>query len=146
MNELSFRFIEIEGFRHFYSIACPRFDYSSKVTITRDIYKLYLEEKKKLKSFLFKSSQTICLSMDTWTSLQNVNYMVIAAHFIDSEWVLHKNMLSFCQVANDKRETIGRAIENCLLEWGIDKIFTIIVDNASSNDVAISYVKRRLKS
>ncbi|KAL0541492.1 hypothetical protein IC582_021537 [Cucumis melo] len=72
--------------------------------------------------------------------------MVITTHFIDSEWVLHKKILSFCQVANHKGETIGRAIESCLLEWGIDKIFTITIDNASSNDVAISYVKRRLKS
>ncbi|KAL0536304.1 hypothetical protein IC582_025248 [Cucumis melo] len=72
--------------------------------------------------------------------------MIITTHFIDYEWVLHKKILSFCQVANHKGETIGRAIESCLLEWGIDKIFTITVDNASSNDVAISYVKRRLKS
>ena len=99
-----------------------------------------------MNSFLLKSSQRICLTTDTWTSLQNVNYIVITTHFIDSEWVLHKKILSFCQVANHKGETIGKAIKSCLLEWGIDKIFTITVDNASSNDVAISYVKRRLKS
>ena len=58
----------------------------------------------------------------------------------------HKKILSFCQVANHKGETIEKTIESYLLEWGIDKIFTNIVDNASSNNVAISYVKRRLKS
>ena len=67
MNELSFRFVEIECFRHFCSIACPRFDVLSRVTIiARDIYKLYLEEKKKLKSyFSLKSSQRICLTTST---------------------------------------------------------------------------------
>ena len=85
MNELSFRFDETEGFRHFYSIACFRFDVPSRVTIARDIYQIYLEEKKKLKLFLLKSSQEICLTTDTWTSLQNVNYMVITTYFIDSE-------------------------------------------------------------
>lgn len=29
-----------------------------------------------------------------------------------------------------------------MLEWGVDRIFTIIVDNVSSNDVPIDYMKR----
>ena len=28
-------------------------------------------------------------------------------------------------------------------DWGIDKNFTVTVDNASSNDVAISYLKKK---
>ena len=32
-----------------------------------------------------------------------------------------------------------------LLQWEIDHIFTIIVDNASSNDVAIEYHMRKTK-
>ncbi|KAG8497237.1 hypothetical protein CXB51_008430 [Gossypium anomalum] len=36
-----------------------------------------------------------------------------------------------------KGESIGMVIEKCLLNWGIDKLFTVTVDNASSNDVAI---------
>ncbi|XP_022871746.1 zinc finger BED domain-containing protein RICESLEEPER 2-like [Olea europaea var. sylvestris] len=35
-------------------------------------------------------------------------------------------------------------IETCLQDWGIEKFFTITVDNASSNDVAIAYLKRKL--
>jgi len=57
-----------------------------------------------------------------------------------------KKILNFCQVANHKGETIGKVIECCLLEWGIDKVFSITVDNASSNDGAISYIKKRLRS
>ncbi|GMI87890.1 DAYSLEEPER [Hibiscus trionum] len=34
-------------------------------------------------------------------------------------------------------------IENCLLSLGIDKIFTITVDNASSNDVAVNYLRKK---
>jgi len=85
IDELPFKFIENEGFRHFCSVSCPKFDPPSRVTVARDIYQLYLEEKKKLKSFFVSNSQRICLTIDKWTSLQNVNYMVINAHFIDSE-------------------------------------------------------------
>ncbi|KAL0551937.1 hypothetical protein IC582_011030 [Cucumis melo] len=72
--------------------------------------------------------------------------MVLTAHFIDSYWVLHKKNLNFCQVANHKGVTIGKLIESCLLEWGIDKVFSITVDNASLNDGEISYIKKRLRS
>ena len=54
--------------------------------------------------------------------------MVITAHFIDDDWNLHKRILNFCQIANHKRDTIGRAIEKCLEGWGIDRLFTKIVD------------------
>ncbi|TYK01651.1 zinc finger BED domain-containing protein RICESLEEPER 2-like isoform X3 [Cucumis melo var. makuwa] len=66
--------------------------------------------------------------------------MVITAHFIDDDWNLHKIILNFCQVANHKGDTIGRAIEKCLEGWDIDRLFTVTVDNASSNDVAIAYL------
>jgi hypothetical protein len=42
-------------------------------------------------------------------------------------------------------ETIGQIIENYLLEWGIDKLLIVTVDNASSNNVTISYLKNVMK-
>ena len=36
-------------------------------------------------------------------------------------------------------------VESCLLKWGIDRLLTITVDNVSSNDVAIDYVKKKTK-
>ena len=56
MDELSFKFVENEGFKLFCSNACPTFDPSSRVTIARDIFKLYLEEKKKEVERFFSSS------------------------------------------------------------------------------------------
>ncbi|BAF04054.2 Os01g0170400 [Oryza sativa Japonica Group] len=41
-------------------------------------------------------------------------------------------------------EDIGKSLENCLAEWGIDKVFTITVDNASANNNAIKYMRRVL--
>uniref|UniRef100_A0A2N9GDD9 HAT C-terminal dimerisation domain-containing protein n=1 Tax=Fagus sylvatica TaxID=28930 RepID=A0A2N9GDD9_FAGSY len=42
-------------------------------------------------------------------------------------------------------ETIGKVVEKCLKEWGIDIVLTITVDNASFNDVAIDYLRRKMK-
>jgi len=114
--------------------------------ITRDCFKLYLEESRKLKTFLKKSCVRVCLTTDTWTSIQNLNYICLTAHFIDEDWKLHKRILNFCLIENHKGDTIGKAIEKCLLEWGIEKVFTITMDNASANDTAVGFLKKRLKN
>ncbi|XP_022894049.1 zinc finger BED domain-containing protein RICESLEEPER 2-like [Olea europaea var. sylvestris] len=72
--------------------------------------------------------------------------MVVTAHFIDRTWKLHKRILSFSVVPNHKRETIVKIIETCLLDWGIECVGTITVDNANTNDAAIVYVKNKLKN
>ncbi|KAF5443414.1 hypothetical protein F2P56_035970 [Juglans regia] len=142
VDKLPFRFVEGEGFKKFMLVVQPRWNgIPSRVTVAKDIFKLYLREKDKLKSAL--KGQRICLTTDTWTSVQNFNYLCLTAHFIDEDWKMHKRIISFCKVENHKDETLGKKIEMCLLEWGSPKIFTITLDNASSNNEAISYIKRK---
>ncbi|KAK3212241.1 hypothetical protein Dsin_016947 [Dipteronia sinensis] len=86
LDELPFSFVEGEGFREFCSVACPKFGPPSRRAVARDIYQLYLDEKESLKRLFTTSRQRVCLTTDTWTSLQNVNYMVVKSHFINSEW------------------------------------------------------------
>ena len=87
----------------------------------------------------------MCLTTDTWTSIQNLCYMSLTGHFIDDDWKLHKRILNFCQVEDHKEETIGRKIEMCLREWGINGIFTLTVDNASSNGATIKFLENVTK-
>ncbi|KAL4291279.1 hypothetical protein GQ457_14G015580 [Hibiscus cannabinus] len=68
--------------------------------------------------------------------------MCLTAHFIDDTWKLHKMIINFCPIAGHSGELIGRAIEKCLLEWGLKRILTVTVDNASSNDLAVKYLKQ----
>ncbi|KAK9271914.1 hypothetical protein L1049_002280 [Liquidambar formosana] len=143
VDELPFRHVEKEGFRSFCAVLEPRFTLPCRTTVARDCMKLFYERKGKLKKALKK--QRVCPTTDTWTSIQNLNYMCLTAHWIDADWNLQKRILNICLVLNHKGETIGKHVEKCLLEWGIDKIFTITVDNASSNDGAIRYLKRKTK-
>ncbi|KAI5348766.1 hypothetical protein L3X38_001653 [Prunus dulcis] len=144
-DELPFSHVEGTRFREFLKEAQPRFDLPYRTTIIRDVWDLYQEEKAKIKSVLTHNAQRVSLTTDTWTSIQNINYMALMAHFIDDDWVLHKRILNFCVIHNHKGDTIGRLVEACLNAWGIDKIFTISVDNASFNDGCISYMKKRLE-
>jgi hypothetical protein len=81
LDELPFNFIENQGFKSFCKVMPPRFDVSSRLMIWRDCLKIYLVEKEKLKKAL--KDQRLCLTTDTWTSIQNINYMCLTAHWID---------------------------------------------------------------
>lgn len=143
IDELPFRHVKKKGFRNFCLVMEPKFFVPSRITIARDCLNLFLDEKQKLKKVLRKQRE--CLTTDTWTSIQNLNYTCVTGHWIDNDWNLHKRILSFCIVPNHKDETISKQLNKCLQDWGIDKIFIIIVDNASSNDGAIAFLKRRTK-
>jgi BED zinc finger len=117
LDELPFSFVEREGFKKFVAAACPRFHIPSRWTITRDCFDLYLVEKTKLKSYLRSNSQIVCLTTDTWTSLQKMNYMCLTIHFIDNDWKLNKRILSFCPISGHSGKEIGMAVERCLLDW-----------------------------
>ncbi|KAK9733116.1 hypothetical protein RND81_04G044500 [Saponaria officinalis] len=123
IDGLSFRFVEKPGFKRLMSVTCPSFRIPSCITIARDVYKLYLSEKTKLKGFVLKSS---CITTNTWTSIQKVSYMCLTAHFVDNYWNLLKKIIIFCPIYSHK-------------------VFTLIVDNVSSNDTACVELKKLLQ-
>ncbi|CAN1279080.1 Zinc finger BED domain-containing protein RICESLEEPER 2 [Linum perenne] len=68
--------------------------------------------------------------------------MCLTAHFIDDNWNLQRRILNFTCIPSHTSATIGSTIETNLIDWGIEKVLTITVDNASSNDVGMQYLKR----
>jgi len=110
-----------------------------------DCFKLFLYEKEKLRAMFMTIGARVCLTTDMWTLVQNLNYMCITSHFIDSDYDLHKRILKFSLVPNHKGETIGKKVDSCMLECGINGIFTITVDTPSSSDTVIEYLKRRMR-
>ncbi|KAM3358893.1 hypothetical protein P3S68_021826 [Capsicum galapagoense] len=47
-------------------------------------------------------------------------------------------------ITNHKGETIASAIESYLLDWEIENLFTVTLDNASANDLAITHLKEKI--
>ena len=90
--------------------------------------------------------QRIIITTDSWTSIQRINYMCVTAHFIDDNLNLHKNIISFVPVTSHRGQYLAKALENSLLDWGIKNVFTVTVDNASSNDTVIGYFKKKMLS
>jgi hypothetical protein len=107
--------------------------------------KVYEYEKEQLKKSL-REAESISLTTDLWTSNQNVQYMCLVAHYIDSDWVLQCRVLNFVEL--DPPHTglvIAHAVFECLVEWKIeDKIMSITLDNASNNDTATTNLSAKL--
>ena len=144
-DEQPFCFGEKPGLKKFLSKACPRFQVPSRRTCTRDIVRIYFEDKAKLKKLFADSCQRVCLTTDAWTSQVQDGYMTVTASFIDESWNLHKKVISFFMVKGHKGEDIGKNMTRCLADWDLDKVMTVTVDNASANDTGVDYLRKQLQ-
>ncbi|XWS75697.1 hypothetical protein CRYUN_Cryun01aG0113900 [Craigia yunnanensis] len=143
MHELPFSIMEEEGFNMMLKCGMLEWETTSRNTIKKDCMQVYEAETKKLK-VLLKIVNKISLTTDLWkSSNQTIEYMVLITHFIDCNWRLQKRVISLVHIPPPRRGVeIADCIFKCLKEWEIEnKVFTISVDNASSNDLAIRILK-----
>lgn len=62
--------------------------------------------------------------------------MAINAHFVDTEWRLHKKIISFCIIpVRATGENLVDIIVSCLLDWNIENMCTITMNNCSTNNI-----------
>jgi len=117
LDELSFRFVEGLGLRRFRSAAQPRFHpIPCHITMAKACFRVFLDENYKLKEAL--REQWVCLTTNTWTSVQNLNYMCLTVHFIDSDWKMHKRILSFRLVKITRVKHLERRLRYVCLIGG----------------------------
>nr|GEW99844.1 retrovirus-related Pol polyprotein from transposon TNT 1-94 [Tanacetum cinerariifolium] len=135
--------VEDVGFSELVWELNSEFELPSRWAVARDAFSIYQEEAQKLENLL--KNQTVCLTTDTWTSVQNYYYMCLTAHWVDDSCKLRKKILNFCRISNHKGVTIENLVYRCLQEWGLICVFTVTVDNASSNDGAIRKLRTLLK-
>ncbi|KAJ0473936.1 putative transcription factor/ chromatin remodeling BED-type(Zn) family [Helianthus annuus] len=122
----------------------PEFVIHSRNSIRSDIISIYKEEKEKMYSFLESVSSKVTLTTDIWTSdHQNLAYICLTAHFIDENWELKNKILAYRHIEYPHDgDTLFKFIRDLVLEWNLDKkLFAMVVDNASSNDVMVRKLK-----
>ncbi|MCH90034.1 zinc finger BED domain-containing protein DAYSLEEPER-like, partial [Trifolium medium] len=86
LDEQPFKTVEGEGFKHYSKIMQPLFNIPTRKTIANDCFQLYMDEKRLLKAFFKTDCSRVALTTDCWTSIQNLNYLTLTAHFVDNEW------------------------------------------------------------
>lgn len=147
---MPFRFVESKGFKRFIEETITflesKFIFLSSTTstIAKDALAIYHKKKQALKVLFVGQGYRISLTIDTWTSCQNLTIWSIA-HFIDNSWKMHKRIINFFQIHNHKGGAIGREVESCLKHWEIEKVLTLTIDNDSSNDSVVAYLVKHFK-
>ncbi|KAI3857419.1 hypothetical protein MKX03_024437 [Papaver bracteatum] len=142
--ELPFILVQREGFQEFCHQLEPSFEVPSHYTEARDCMKMYLSEYHRLKAEFKKYGRRFSLTTNTWSSISNLSYMVLTGHYIDENWVLQKKILNFCPVTDHTGLELGKTVASCLLQWGIERVFTMTVDNINSNNETIAYLSKRV--
>ncbi|XP_073064097.1 zinc finger BED domain-containing protein RICESLEEPER 2-like [Primulina eburnea] len=145
VHELPFVFAEYELFNLLMKNSSPHYQKISRATAKKDCITSYEIDKKKLVAEL-KDINRVSVTTDLWRSDQKISYMVVTCHYVDSSWNLQKRNLNFCDVPPPHTGIVVCDVLNkCLVEWGIEnKVWTITVDNATYNDVAIRMLKENL--
>ncbi|KAL8557835.1 hypothetical protein ACS0TY_005072 [Phlomoides rotata] len=145
VHELPFSFVEYKLFNFVMKTATPHYQSISHATAKKDCMASYEMEKKKVMKAL-NGVNRVSVTTDLWKSDQKISYMVVTCHFVDLNYHLQKRVLNFCDVPPPHSGVcISDALHKCLVEWGIEnKIWTITVDNAAYNDVAIRTLKGSL--
>jgi hypothetical protein len=145
-HDLPFSYVEYDDVREMHQYLRSDVPFISKDTVKADLVKMHLREKQRVKSMLNACPGRICLTSNLWTSLTTDRYMCLTVHFINKDWVLTKRVLNFSFIPSPHDDiSLFEKINNLLQEWGIqNKILTITLDNAFSNDVCVGLLKQTL--
>ena len=145
VHELPFNFVEYDLFTILMKEANPAFNKISRAATREDCISSYKIGRKRIQKLL-NSVNRVSITTDMWTSNQNIHYMVVTCHFVDSDFKLNKCILSFVDVPPPYSGIgIYDCLFKCLKEWNIEtKVATLTVDNAKTNDVVAKKLRENL--
>ncbi|KAL5564800.1 hypothetical protein UlMin_027964 [Ulmus minor] len=146
MHDLPFQFVEYTGIRALFKNLNPEVDTVSRNTAKADVLKLYQREMTRIKAMLEVVPGRISLTSDLWSSVISDGYMCLTAHFIDNNWNLQKRVLNFCFMPPPHNDVaLSERIFALLCGWKIEKrLFSLTLDNATSNDVSVEALGAQL--
>lgn len=106
-------------------------------TMRADLLSTFAEKFNDLKVQVSEIPGKMAITMDGWTSKNVLPFLAIRAHWLDEQWDYKSQLLDFCHIeGSHSGKTFKDLFSNALQSLGIplDKIISITVDNASSND------------
>ncbi|CAO2207686.1 unnamed protein product [Urochloa humidicola] len=141
--------VQQPAFATFIESLQPRFKIVDVDMMEGEVYAVYQKEKENLLQVFNTMPGRISLTIGLWTTSQTLGYVSLAGQFIDSEWKVHRRMLSFMMVSSPHSENaLSETISMCLSEWNMkDRLFTITLDNeCSSHDIYSANLRDHLSN
>ena len=124
----------------------PAFQKVSRQTTTRDMHKLFAEERALLMHSLLPACSSVSITSDIWSGNAKEDYVSVVAHYVGADWELHKKVIGFRLIeAAHTGDNIAEKICSVVEEFGlIDKVFAVSLDNASANSKAFDILQPML--
>jgi hypothetical protein len=116
----------------------PLFEKVSRQTTTRDMAKLFGEQRDMLMKSLLPAASSVSLTSDIWSDNAKEDYIFVVAHYVSADWEIQKKVIGFRLIeVKHTGENIADRIASVVEEFGlIDKVFVVTLDNASYNSMA----------
>ncbi|WZZ00215.1 hypothetical protein YC2023_072543 [Brassica napus] len=145
-HDLPYSYVEYEKVRDTWKYLNADVQTICRNTAKADVYRLYESERDTLKRELASLPGRVSFTSDLWTSVKREGYMCVTAHYIDRNWKLNSKILTFCDLPPPHTGmNVAIQLLDSLKEWGVHKkVFSVTLDNATSNDSMQDIVKSQL--
>ncbi|XP_048591471.1 zinc finger BED domain-containing protein RICESLEEPER 2-like [Brassica napus] len=145
-HDLPYSYVEYEKVRDTWKYLNADVQTICRNTARADVYRLYESERDTLKRELASLPGRVSFTSDLWTSVKREGYMCVTAHYIDRNWKLNSKILTFCALPPPHTGmNVAIQLLDSLEEWGVHKkVFSVTLDNATSNDSMQDIVKSQL--
>ncbi|KAI4381975.1 hypothetical protein MLD38_007990 [Melastoma candidum] len=98
LHDYPLHIVEHSGFVDFVRAIQPQYNMVSFNTVQGDIVAIYLKEKQKLLNIISGIPGRVSLTLDLYTSNQDLGYVFITGHFVDVDWRIHRQILNVVMI------------------------------------------------
>nr|GEX82271.1 zinc finger BED domain-containing protein DAYSLEEPER-like [Tanacetum cinerariifolium] len=130
LHDYPLHMVEHKGFMTFLHNLQPKFNMVDFNTIQGECVATYLSERSTIENLIARMPGRICLTFDVWNSNNTTGYVFITDQFIDSEWNIHKRLLSVVMELYPESEFFfNDAVSTCLTDWNIQgRLFSVTLN------------------
>ncbi|KAI4379490.1 hypothetical protein MLD38_005780 [Melastoma candidum] len=134
MQDYPLHMVEHAGFVSFVQNLQPQFESISFSAVQGDCIAAYLTEKQALMKFIEGMPGCCCLTVDRWTSSQNLGYLFLTVHFMDHDWKMQRRLLNVVvEPFPEPDDTLSNVVATCLGDWNLEtKLFSVTFNQALS--------------
>lgn len=131
---LPFSTVEEAEFKKFIQLLNPTYNLPTRKTLSNSLLTRYYEEVHKKVEEHVEKADAVCITTDSWTSLNNDSFIAVTAHYLDERTQLKSFLLDCVQYsASHTADNIAQFLSNVFRNWKIHhKIAAIVTDNASN--------------
>ncbi|MCM0158343.1 hypothetical protein [Candidatus Nardonella dryophthoridicola] len=135
--------VEDKEFKIFVKMLCPGYNLPSRKTISDSLIPQTFNKIRASIKEKVKRAYALCITTDSWTSINNENFIAITAHWLDdtdgTTLTLCSHLLD-CIVYSDRHTAVNLCefLQQKFEEWEIqNKIIAVVSDNAHNIVAAI---------